>query len=93
MASCEERTSKLEGHVASLEAKLAQVLTVVGELKATIERMDGGNAAGVDEAMEPDDAATVGATEGKEEPRGEKEKESMEKIDMKDAKYGYTDIR
>ena len=66
-----DRTSKLEGQVANLEANQAQVMAMMGQLKAAIERLG----------------------RGTEETKGEKEKESVEKTDMKDAEFGSTDIR
>lgn len=37
-----DRTSKLEGQVAKLEANQAQVMAMMGQLKAAIERLDRG---------------------------------------------------
>ena len=97
MANVQERTHNLERQVARLEANQGQVLSMMGELKAAIERLtreQASSAAGQDnnnvevEAMDLDKENDAGAEERMDVAKGEKNKDPGDGKDRKDVLKG-----
>ena len=93
MANVKDRTDVLEDQVARLGANQVEILTMMGELKAAMERMAGeqaGRTAGQDNGSAADqdngngevEAMELGAEEPVDAVKGEKNKADKDKKDM-----------
>ena len=93
MANVKDRTDVLEDQVARLGANQVEILTMMGELKAAMERMAGeqaGGTAGQDNGSAADqdngngevEAMELGAEEPVDAAKGEKNKVDKDRKDM-----------